>query len=173
MELSYIVGAGIGAGAVLLGVVLTGRRDNRVRTEERRVAERAELRQALRSYLAAIDALTAMMPEDPPPKPPLTPLDQRLLKIARGTGLELLAFIINRILQRAMYGNRPHQLLDRLADASAHLRLIAPPTVAQFMIEGEHLANKYAPHDEQWLADWREFRKHMRSGFREALDHLD
>jgi hypothetical protein len=61
MELGYIVGAGIGAGAVLLGVVLTGRRDDRVRTEERRVAERAELRQTMRSYLAAIDALTAMM----------------------------------------------------------------------------------------------------------------
>jgi hypothetical protein len=86
--------------------------------------------------------------------------------------LELLAFIINHILQRAMYGNRPHQLLDRLADASAHLRLIAPPTVEHFMIEGERLANKYTPHDERWLADWREFRLSMRSGFREIFNQF-
>lgn len=72
-----------------------------------------------------------------------------------------------------MYGNRHHQLLDRMTDAAAHLRLIAPPAVEALMTEGQSLADKYAPHEEQWLIDWREFRKRMRAGFREILDQFD
>jgi hypothetical protein len=170
MDPGYIIAAVIGAGATGGGVVLSNNRDDRIRSEQRDEARQADLKQAMRGYLAAVDALTAEMPGDIPAKPPPTRLDEWLLKAGKATSLDFLAFIITRLLQRAMYGKRPHQLLDRLADASAHLRLIAPPAVEAFMIEGEALAREYAPHDQHWLETWMEFRERMRAGFREALD---
>jgi hypothetical protein len=40
------------------------------------------------------------------------------------------------------------------------------------MIEGEALGRLYAPGDEGWKEEWREFRARMRQGFCEALDDL-
>lgn len=173
MELGVIVGAVIGAGTATLGTALASRRDNRIRKEQRADARRAELQQAMRSYLAAVDSLTAEMPEDTPPKPPPSRLDPLINKMAGALSLDFLAFIITRLLQRAMYGGRPHQLLDRLADAASHLRLVAPPEVEVYMIESEQIASKYAPHDEQWLETWKDFRQRMRTGFREILDQVN
>jgi hypothetical protein len=56
---------------------------------------------------------------------------------------------------------------------SAHLRLVAPPEVEAYMIEGEALGRRHVAGDEAWTAEWRDFRSRMRQGFREALDGLD
>jgi len=53
---SYIVGAIIGAGAVLAGVLITIIRDGRIRKEDRLAANRRELQQAMQEYMAALDA---------------------------------------------------------------------------------------------------------------------
>ncbi len=170
MELGYIIGPVIGAGATVLGVTLSSKRDDRIRREESATARRAQLEQAMWRYLAAIDALTAEASDDPPPKPEPMRIDPFLMKVAKKTSLDFVGFILSRLLQRAIYGNRHYQLLDRLADASAHLRLICPPAVEEFMAEGEKLSKRYKPDDAHWLADWMEFRSRMRAGFREILD---
>ena len=121
-------------------------------------------------YLTAIDAMTAEASGDLPPKAQPSWVDPWLMKFAKLTSLDFVVFILNRLLQRAIYGNRHNQLIDRLADASAHLRLVAPPAVEAFMVEGEELGKRYKAHDEQWLEDWKEFRLRMRAGFREVLD---
>ena len=175
MELGYVigpvVGAGIGAGATVLGVSLTSRRDDRIRREEREDTRRAKLEQAMWRYLAAIDALTAEASgETPPPQAQPLRIDPWLMRLAKAASLDFVAFILSGLLQRAIYGNRHHQLVDRLADASAHLRLVAPPAAEAFMVEGEGLSKRYQPRDEQWLHEWMEFRSRMRAGFRAILD---
>jgi hypothetical protein len=169
MELGYIIGPVIGAGATVLGVTITSRRDDRIRREERESSRRAQLEQAMWRYLAAIDALTAEASDEAPPKAPPTRLDPWLMKFAKVTSLDFIAFVLSRLLQRAIYGNRHHQLIDRLADAASHLRLIAPPAVEAFMVEGEKLSKRYKAHDEKWLEDWIDFRRRMRAGFRDIL----
>jgi hypothetical protein len=177
MDIGYLIGPAIGGvigvGGTLLGGTLTGKRDDRIRSEGREESRRAELKQAMWSYLGAVDALTAEMPDDHPVKPQPMFLDRWILRAAKTTGFDFLAYILGRLLQRAISGTRPHQLLDRMADASAHLRLVAPPAVEAYMIEGEALGRNYAPQDEQWLASWMEFRARMRRGFREALDDAE
>lgn len=174
MELGYVIGpvigAVIGAGATVLGVTLTSRRDDRIRREERESSRRAQLEQAMWRYLAAIDALTAEASDETPPRPQPMRIDPWLMRFAKATGLDFVAFVASRLLHRAIYGNRHHQLIDRLADASSHLRLIAPPAVEVFMAEGEKLSKRFKEGDEQWLEDWRDFRRRMRAGFRDILD---
>jgi hypothetical protein len=169
VELGYIIGPLIGVGATVVGVTLTGRRDDRIRKEEREASGQTELRQAMRVYLAAVDTLTAEMSSDLV-KPPLTQVDRWILRVGQATGFDFLATIVGRLLQRAMFGDRPHQLLDRLADVSATLRLIAPPAVEAYMIEAETLGQGYAPQNERWMKEWRELRARMRTGFLEVLD---
>jgi hypothetical protein len=70
-----------------------------------------------------------------------------------------------------MYGERPGVPLDRLADASAHLSLMAPPAVDALIAEAENLTRSYAPHDERWMADWKEYRSRLRQGFRNELEN--
>lgn len=170
MELGYIIGPVIGAGATVLGVTLTSRRDDRIRREERESSRRAQLEQAMWRYLAAIDALTVEAKDELPPQAQPLRIDPWLMKFAKLTSLDFIGFILSRLLQRAIYGNRHNQLTDRLADASAHLRLIAPPAVEVFMVEGEELSKRHKAHDDEWLADWMDFRRRMRTGFRDALD---
>jgi hypothetical protein len=174
MELGYVIGpvigAGIGAGATVLGLTLSGRRDDRIRREERQSSRRAELEQAMWRYLAAIDALTAEASDEPPPQAQPMRIDPWLIRFAKATSLDFVGFILGRLLQRAIYGNRHNQLIDRLADASAHLRLIAPPAVEAFMVEGESLRKRHRTRDERWLEEWMDFRGRMRTGFREILD---
>lgn len=170
VELGYIIGPVIGAGATVLGVTLTSRRDDRIRREERESSRRAQLEQAMWRYLAVIEALTAEAAGERPPQVQPTRIDPWLLKFAKLTGLDFIAFILRGLLQRAIYGNRHNQLTDRLADASAHLRLIAPPAVEAFMVEGEKLSKRFKVHDDEWLEDWLDFRRRMRAGFRDTLD---
>jgi len=170
VELGYIIGPVIGAGATVLGVTLSSRRDDRLRREERESSRQAQLEQAMWRYLAAIDALTVEATGELPPKAEPTRLDPWLMKFAKLTSLDFVGFVISRLLQRAIYGSRHNQLIDRLADASSHLRLIAPPAVETFMAEGEELSKCFKTHDEEWLKDWLAFRRRMRAGFRDVLD---
>jgi hypothetical protein len=80
-----------------------------------------------------------------------------------------VAHVLGRLIERAVYGRRRHDLLDRLAAASAHLRLVAPPEVDAYMIKVEVLAEEHRPGDRKWIKRWRELRAEMRQGFREAL----
>jgi hypothetical protein len=125
----------------------------------------------MRSYLSALDDLT-LEDEAYPVRPRLTRADRWVQERLAGTSVEFLVTIIARLLERAMYGRRRHELTDRLTQAAAHLRLVAPPGVEAYMIEGEALGRRYAPGDEDWKKEWREFRSRMRQGFREALDGL-
>jgi hypothetical protein len=172
MELGVIVGAVIGVGGTAIGLGLNSRRDDRIRKEEREASRRDELQLAMRRFLAAVDALTAEMPEDMPAKTPPNRFDSWLLKIGTALGLDFPALIIGRLLQRGIYGKRPHELIDRLSEASAHLRLIAPPEIERILLESEGLRKRYKPHDEQWMNEWQDYRKQMRAGFRLVLDKL-
>jgi hypothetical protein len=171
MEVGVIIGAGIGVSSTGLAGWWATHRDDRIRREQSDGSRRDELQQAMRAYLAAIDSLSVEMTKELVPSAP-TAFDQRLLKLAKITGFDFLASIAGILLQRAMYGNRHNQLLDRLTDASAHLRLVAPPAVEDFMIEGEALTKRYRPNDEAWMDEWKAYRDRMRTGFRAALDQM-
>jgi hypothetical protein len=171
MEVGVIIGASIGVGSTTFAGWLASRRDDRIRREERTDARHSEVGLAMRNYLAAIAAIAAELPNDRPPLQP-SAIDPWLDKLAKLTGLDFIAYIVGRLLQRAMFGKRPEQLGDRLADAAAHLRLIAPPEVERYMIEGEQLSRKYEPGNERWLEDWKDYTSRMRAGFRAALDRL-
>ncbi|MHB8234999.1 MAG: hypothetical protein ACYDHT_10140, partial [Solirubrobacteraceae bacterium] len=149
---------------------LTSRRDDRIRREERESSRRTQLEQAMSRYLAAIDALTAEETRERPPRAQPLRIDPWLIKFAKLTSLDFIGFIVARLLGRAIYGHRRDQLIDRFADASAHLRLIAAPAVEAFMIEGEELSKRHKSRDDEWLEEWLDFRRRMRTGFRNALD---
>jgi hypothetical protein len=68
MKVGYILGPVVGAGATLLRVTLTGRRDDRIRREERDAGRREQLEQAMWRYLAASDALTPEATGEVPPR---------------------------------------------------------------------------------------------------------
>jgi hypothetical protein len=166
---SYIVGAIIGAGAVLAGVLITIIRDGRIRKEDRLAANRRELQQAMQEYMAALDA--AILEADDFPAPlRQTAVDQWFAKEVRGTLIESFLHLIYRLLKRAVYGHRLDDLSDRLVAASAHLRLVAPPAVEEYMREAEALGKEHRASDEDWKEKWKALRAKMRQGFREALD---
>jgi hypothetical protein len=170
---SYIEGTLIGALIVAVTTVLvfmlTGRREKRIRAEERALADKGELQQAMREYLAAVDAAVLEAEREFPP-PRMSRADRWIERTLDGTSMEFLALIIVRLLQRAMYGRRPGEVTDRLAAASAHLRLIAPPAVEAYMVEAEALTKEHKPSDDKWQEEWKAFRARMRQGFRQALD---
>lgn len=168
MTLGYIVSAIIGAGAVLLGVIITGSRERRLRIAERDERRRAELKQAMQEYLAALDAVM-LESEDFPVPPRLTRADEWVFRSMRGTVVELVFHIALRLLKRLVYGHRHDDLSDRLVAAAAHLRLVATPTVEEYMREVETLGSGHKPGDEQWTAQWKDFRSGMRQGFKKAL----
>jgi len=167
----YVIGSLIGAGAVLLGALLTAQRQKRTREAEREAAQRAELKNALREYLAALDALTNELADHPrQPKP--TRLDRALDRAASRAGLPVIGFLILRLVHRAVYGQRHHVLSDRIVNAASLLRLIAPPGVEAYMQEAEEVAARWAPGDEAWREEWSVLRARVRAGFRRELDAL-
>ena len=168
----YVIGALIATATTVLGFALNGWRERGVRRELRRSERQGELQRAMRAFHSALDDLT-LEDETYPVRPRLTRADRWMQERLRGTSVEFLVTIIARLLERAMYGRRRYELTDRLTQASAHLRLVAPPEVEAYMVEGEALGRRYAPGDEAWKAEWREFRSRMRQGFRAALDDLD
>jgi hypothetical protein len=164
-----LIGALIVAVTTVLVFVLTGVRERRIRSDERAAAERGELQRAMREYLAATDA-AVLEAEREFPRPNQTRIDRWLDRSLKGTSAEFVALIFVRLLQRAMYGRRTSEVTDRLAAASAHLRLVAPPEVEAYMVEAETVSKKHSPGDEKWMEEWRALRTRMRQGFREALD---
>jgi hypothetical protein len=165
----YIVGTLIGAGTTILGFAINAVREGRARKEERATSRQSELQQAMRAYLAAIDDLILEGQNHPVP-PRRTRLDRVFEERMRGTTFEFIGHILVRLLERAIYGRRKGELLDRLSAASAHLRLIAPQEVEAYMIEGEAICPRHRPGDEKWQEEWKDFRSRMRQGFREKLD---
>jgi hypothetical protein len=168
----YVIGALIATATTVLGFGLNAWREKGVRRELRRSERQGELQRAMRAYLSALDDLTVEDETSAVVRPRLTRADRWMQERLRGTSIDFLVTIIARLLERAMYGRRRYELNDRLTQASAHLRLVAPPEVEAYMIEGEALGRRHRPGDEQWQKEWREFRSRMRQGFRDALDGL-
>jgi len=169
---SYIAGSLIGAAAVLAGVLLTGVREGRIRKGERSTARRAELQQAMHEYLAALDVISYDLTTEPV-MPRRTVFDEMMDRAVEKAGLAFALHLIIRLLRRAVYGRRQYELVDRLAAASARLRLLAPSEVEEMMLAADTMARLYKAGDAEWAERWMELRSEMRQRFREILDGLD
>jgi hypothetical protein len=169
----YVIGALIATATTVLGFGLNAWREKGARRELRRSERQGELQRAMRAFLSALDDLTLEDETSAVVRPRLTRADRWAQERLRGTSIDFLVTILARLLERAMYGRRRHELSDRLTQASAHLRLVAPPDVETYMIEGEALGRRHRAGDDEWRREWREFRSRMRQGFREALDGFD
>jgi hypothetical protein len=167
-----VVGAIIGAGAALLATGLTGAfaefRAARVRKTDYDVTYRAELKVAMREFLAALDAVI-LEASNEMKSAKLTWLDRKLLVATKPLGLDFIGEVLARILHRIMYGQRHEQVIDRLIAASAHLRLIAPPAIDELMKEMDGLGKRYKQEDEEWQTEWIALRTRMRAAFREEV----
>ena len=164
---SYVVGSVVGGGFVLAGVLLTTIRDVFARRAERRSASAARLEAAMREYLAALDALAYEVSDTPVP-PKQNQLDRILDLAAERTGFDIVVHILVRILLRIAYGRRHNELVDRLALASAQLRLIAPDSVLAIMREID-AATESSPTGPGWHQRWQGMRDRVRGAFREEL----
>jgi hypothetical protein len=165
----YVIGGLIGAAGTLLVWGLSALRDHFIEKQRRREYDRTVLKGALVEYLAALDALTLELMDQPPPPVP-TVIDRSFDRLVDKLGLAWTLTVIVRILRRVAYGNRPYELTDRLAAASAHLRLVAPPAVLDLMQQLDVLFRKFEHRDETWRAEWESTREQLRSGFRDALN---
>jgi len=165
---SYLIGSLVGGGFVLAGSLLTMVRESRVRKAEHRAARRAELKSAMREYLAALDAV-AIEIADSPATPRPTRVDAFLDWLADRTGFSVILFILIRLLRRATHGGRHDELSDRLVAASAHLRLIAPVGILDLMREIEDTAERYEPASGRWSGEWKVLRIRVRAAFRAEL----
>jgi hypothetical protein len=173
----YIAGGLIGALSALLVWSLTTVRDHQTEKKRQHEFNRTALRAALANYLAALDSL---MSEElaRPPEPPLTAVERTVFSFLNRMGLDaVLIWLglgtffnwIDRVFRWIGYGRRPEELHDRMAQASAELRLIAPSEVLDLMQCVDDFRSKPPPHrvrNEQWTA----LREVLRSGFRGALD---
>jgi hypothetical protein len=165
----YIGGAIISAASAILGYTANMLQQRHNRKTERDIAYQTELQRAMREYLAALDALT-LEASDHPVKPRPTRIELWLERVIKGTVFEFVGHILVRLVQRAVYGRRLNDLSDRLVAASAHLRLVAPTIVDDYMREAESIGKEHRPGDEQWNERWTKFRLRMRQVFREVLD---
>jgi hypothetical protein len=168
----YVAGSLIGAGAVLMGSVVTGLREWRVRRAERGVARKTELKIAMREFLAVLDAIMVELSDEPAPPMP-TWLDRKLVPAIARLGFTFVFELLTLLFRRAVYGQRNQQLVHRLAAASAHLRLIGPPSVEELMREAETLGRRYQPGDPKWRDEWSAVRARIRTSFREELGEAD
>jgi hypothetical protein len=168
----YISGSLIGAFAVLAGVFITGVRDGRIRKAERVERRRTELHQAMYEYLAALDGLTYDL-VGKPATPRRTAFDDVIDRAVEKAGLELVLHFVLRLLRRLVYGRRQYEIVDRLAVASARLRLIAPPEVEEMMSTADTMGRLYEAGDQRWSERWMELRGEMRERFRDVLLTLE
>jgi hypothetical protein len=122
----------------------------------------------MREYLAALDAVPNEL-RDQPAQPTPTRVDGSLDRAMQRAGLQVVVFMIGRLLNRAVYGRRHELLADELMVAAAHLRLAAPPAVADLMREVEEVTLEYSSVDEQWQATWMLLRARVRAEFRSQL----
>jgi hypothetical protein len=171
---SYVVGALIGGGTTVLGFALSAVREGRIRKEASREASRAELKLAMREYLASLDQIVrerVFYPADVDHMPVWVRWTERLPleRVLRGSVIEYAAIIILRMIQRAAYGPRLDEVTDRLTAASTHLRLIGTPRVYEGMEEASELLATYAD-DAEWKAKWGALRASLRQRFRIELE---
>jgi hypothetical protein len=168
---AYVTGAAISATSAALGYGANALRERGARKEAAKAARSAELRQAMREYLAALDA-SILEAEDFPVPPRVTKIDRWVEKEVRGTVVEFFGHIVVRLLKRVVYGRRHNDLSDRLVAASAHLRLVSTPRIEELLLEVDTLVKEKEQDggDEQWKQKWREFRSRMRECFREELE---
>lgn len=164
----YVVGSLIGGGFVLAGVLVTAIRDDRARKSERQAERTAKLENAMREYLAALDAI-ALEGMDTPPAPAPSRTDKALDWLAKQTSLDTVAHILVRVLRRAAYGRRRDDLVDRMTLAATQLRLIAPGSVLAIMREIDEATKDGDPSDAEWYGRWKEMRGPVRDRFREEL----
>lgn len=166
---AYVTGAAISATSAALGYGANALREHRARREAARASRSAELHQALREYMAAIDA-SMMEVEDFPIPLKMTALDRWVERRLQGTLLDMARHIIGRSLKRLVYGHRHNDLSDRLVAAAARLRLAAPPQIASLMSEVEELARDYPAGDPRLMEHWRPLRKRIHQEFQCVLD---
>jgi len=166
---AYVAGAAISATSAALGYGANALRERGARKEAAKTARSTELHQAVREYMAALDAVM-LEAEDFPVPPRVTKIDRWVEKEVRGTVFELFGHIVVRLLKRLVYGRRHDDLSDRLVAAAARLRLVAPPEVEALMSEVEALAREYRAGDPRLMEQWRPLRDRMRAEFRDALD---
>jgi hypothetical protein len=165
---SYVVGSFIGGGFVLVGAALAMVRETFTRKAERRLAHATELGNAMREYLAALDAI-AIESEDMPEQPAITRIDRWLDRQSRRFGLDVLVHIIVRILRRTAYGRRHDELFDRVVLAATQLRLIASPAVLVTMRDIEAVTKRAGPTGQYWNREWMAIRDQVRDEFRKEL----
>jgi hypothetical protein len=174
---SYIAGGLIGALSALLVWSLTTVREHQAEKKRQHEFNRTALRAALANYLAALDSL---MSDElaRPPEAPLTEVERtvfsfldrmRVDAILMWLGVVAFLMWIERVVRWIGYGRRPEALHDRMAQASAELRLIASPEVLELMQRVDDFRSKPPPYRvrrDEWIAT----REILRSGFRGALD---
>lgn len=139
------------------------------RRTDARGAKRAELKTAMREYLAALDALTSELLDQPAPVAP-TRVDRAVGRVMTKAGADVPTFLLNRMVHRLAFGQRQAQVIDRIAAASAYLRLVAPPSVVELMQEVDAVGRTYRAGDPRWTSSWLKTRDQIRSAFREHLD---
>jgi hypothetical protein len=165
----YVVGGLIGAGGALVVWALATLREYFVEKHRRQDHERTVLKGALVDYLAALDSLMAEVFEQPSVPVPNV-IDQALDSLFKRLGIDWVVIFFVRTLQRIAYGDRPGRLLDRLAEASAHLRLVAPAEILNLMRELEELTGRHRSGDSDWRDEWRGRRDDLRKVARQAVD---
>lgn len=159
----------IGSGVTFAGAALPIVHSFFTRRTDAASAKREELKTAMREYLAALDALTSELVDQPAPVR-ATRVDRAVGRAMTKAGADVPAFLLNRMLQRLAFGQRQAQVVDRVASASAHLRLVAPPSVVALMQEADAVGRSYKAGDEEWISRWLATRDHVRAAFRAQLD---
>jgi hypothetical protein len=145
------VGAAIGVAGTLVGTGLGFTGAFFIARCERRHALRRERRQAFATYLAALYPAVAELRELPPVRkaaPGATLLDR-----VRG---EEATFVATRRRERAVFGDRPRELADRVAIALASLQVMALPADVRTACEAaaEYIERLAAQRSPEINAEW-------------------
>ncbi len=131
---------------------------------------------AMREYIAALSGLVEASQWLPDikrePDWRLSRFDKALDRLLRGSLIEVITIFVIRIIERVSYGPRNEALADRVAAATAHLRLVASPAVQALVDEADTLLRSFRPRDPEWTASWKTFQIKLRQGFREELERL-
>ncbi|MGD0455772.1 MAG: hypothetical protein ABSB69_19480 [Solirubrobacteraceae bacterium] len=166
---SYVTGAAVSATSIALGYGANALRERGSRREAAKAARSTELHQALREYMAALDAVMLEVEDFPAPLRE-NALDRWVERRLEGTPVDVFGHLFGRWVKRRAYGRRHDDLSDRLVAAAARLRLVAPPQVEALMREVESLAREHRAGGPQLMERWRPLRERLRQEFKGALD---
>jgi hypothetical protein len=165
---SYVTGAAVSATSIAFGYGANALRERGVRREALKAARSAELHQALREYMAALDAVMLEVEDFPVPLH-VTALDRWVERTLEGTPVDVAGHLFGRWVKRHAYGSRHDDLSDRLVAASARRRLVAPPHVEALMREVEDLMREHRAGGPQLMESWRPLRGRLRQQFKDTL----